>query len=181
MLKPELVTFSETGDIAPVRAAFEALPAAMADDRTVLTYRLYLAFVERDWSRAKELIEQLKGGDDGGNFAYAQVEVPIGCYSILLARLQGEQTGTNASFLQTREELNERVQKYPKDAQLLSQLAVVDALLNHKEAAIAEAKRAVEMLPISEDAVAGPNQEMNLAVVYGWTNELNLAFETLTL
>jgi hypothetical protein len=56
---------------------------------------------------------------------------------------------------------------------------VVDALLNNKEAAIAAAKRAVEMSPISKDAVAGTLIELNLAVVYTWTNELDLAFETL--
>jgi hypothetical protein len=57
---------------------------------------------------------------------------------------------------------------------------VVDALLNHKETAIAEAKRAVELLPISKDALGGPQIQLNLAVVYAWTNELDLAFETLS-
>jgi hypothetical protein len=56
---------------------------------------------------------------------------------------------------------------------------VVDALLGRKEDAITQAKRAIEMLPISKDAVDGPGIEMNLAVVYAWTNELDLAFETL--
>jgi hypothetical protein len=69
--------------------------------------------------------------------------------------------------------------KSPGNAELLSQLAVVDALLNNKEAAIEEAKRAVEMLPTSNDAVDGPCLLINLAVVYAWTNELDLAFETL--
>jgi hypothetical protein len=55
----------------------------------------------------------------------------------------------------------------------------VDALLKSKEAAIWEAKRAIEMLPISRDAVDGPDIVINLAVVYAWTNELDLAFETL--
>ena len=63
---------------------------------------------------------------------------------------------------------------------LLSQLAVIDALLGKKELAIAEGKRAVELLPISKDAVDGPYPELNLAAVYAWTNELDLAFETLT-
>jgi hypothetical protein len=62
---------------------------------------------------------------------------------------------------------------------LLSNLAVVDALLAKKQDAIAEAKRAVEMLPTSQDAVDGPGILMNLAVVYTWTNELDLAFEKL--
>jgi hypothetical protein len=57
---------------------------------------------------------------------------------------------------------------------------VVDALLGQKEAAISEAKHAVELLPISKDAVDGPGMIMNLAIVYAWTNELDLAFETLS-
>jgi hypothetical protein len=35
------------------------------------------------------------------------------------------------------------------------------------------------MLPMSRDAVDGPNPPYNLAVVYAWTKELDLAFETL--
>lgn len=76
--------------------------------------------------------------------------------------------------------MNQKVQKLPGYARLLSQLAVIDALLNNKDAAISEAKRAVEILPISKDAVFGPDMVMNLAVVYAWTDEFDLAFETLS-
>jgi hypothetical protein len=56
---------------------------------------------------------------------------------------------------------------------------VVDALLHNKEAAVSEAKRAVELYPISKDALRGPRTLINLAVVYAWTDELDLAFATL--
>jgi hypothetical protein len=65
--------------------------------------------------------------------------------------------------------------------QLLSDLAVVDALLGKKQEAITEAKRASELMPISMDAVDGPGMLINLAIVYAWTRELDLAFETLGL
>jgi hypothetical protein len=58
-------------------------------------------------------------------------------------------------------------------------LGLVDALLNNKELAISEGKRAVEMLPISKDAVNGPDVAITLAMVYTWTNEPDLAFEML--
>lgn len=151
----------------------------MADDRAALSLRLWFAFVDRDWVQAKELIEKMNGGDDL-NFGYSSANVPVGCYSILLARIQGEQIGTNPRFAETREQLNQKVQKAPGNAPLLSVLAVVDALLDNKETAIAEAKKAVDLLPVSKDALAGPYVEMNLAVVYAWTNELDLAFETLS-
>jgi hypothetical protein len=175
-----LVIYRETGDDAAIRAAIAAFPGSISDDRGVLCLRLSFAFVDRDWAQAKELIEKLDGGNDEGDFAYGGADVPVGCYSIFLARLQGEETGANGSFAETREQLNERVQKAPENAPFLSKLAVLDALLNNKEIAIAEAKRAVELMPISKDAVFGPPVQLDLAVVYAWTNELDLAFETLS-
>jgi hypothetical protein len=150
----------------------------MADDRGVLSLRLTFALVDRAWPEAKDLIEKMKGGEDEGDFAYGQGAVPVGSYSVLLARLQGE-PGANASFPETREQLDQKVQRFPGNARLLSQLAVVNALLNNKEAAISEAKRALEMLPIFKDAVDGPEMVLNLAVVYAWTNEPDLAFGAL--
>jgi hypothetical protein len=75
----------------------------------------------------------MKGGEDENGFAYGQVNVPVGCYSILLARLCGEQSGVSASLAETREQLDQKVQKAPENASLLSQLAVVDALLNNNQ------------------------------------------------
>jgi serine/threonine protein kinase/tetratricopeptide (TPR) repeat protein len=177
--KGAFVNYFETGDDSAVWTAIAAFPASMADDRRTLLMRLSLTLVDRDWVRAKELIKKINGGYDE-DFAFAAAaSVPVDCYSILLARLQGVETSANASFAGTREELNEKVQKDPGNAGLLSQLAVVDALLNNKETAISEAKHAAEMLPISKDALDGPLVALNQAVVYAWTGELDLAFETL--
>jgi hypothetical protein len=121
----------------------------------------------------------MKDGEDDGYFAYAGIPVPIGCYSILLARFQGEQPDPNSEFVKTREQLSQKVLKSPGNAQLLSELAVVDALLRDKAVAIQEAKRAIETLPISKDAVDAPGLMINPAVVYTWASELDLAFETL--
>jgi serine/threonine protein kinase len=172
-------TALERGDDKPLRSAIAALPTWMTGD-DVLCWRLKLALYDHNWALAREFVEEIKSRDDPGYFAWGDISVPTGCYSILLARLQGEHPDTNVSFLQTRAELNQKVQRAPGVASLLSQLAVVDALLGKKEAAITEAKRAVEMLPISTDAVSGPAMLINLAVVYAWTDELNLAFETLS-
>ena len=149
----------------------------MAEDRTVLSLQLSCPLYEGDCQRAMGLVDKMNGGEDN-QFAYALALVPVGCYSILLARLQGEQE--NSSFAETREQLNQKVQKSPENVYLLSNLAVVDSLLGHKKAAIWEAKRAVEMLPISKDAVDGPGIAPNLAIVYAGTNELDLAFKTLS-
>jgi hypothetical protein len=56
---------------------------------------------------------------------------------------------------------------------------VVDALLERKEDAISEGKRGVELIPMSKDAIQGARVAMNLAVVYAWTGETDLAFQLL--
>jgi hypothetical protein len=58
---------------------------------------------------------------------------------------------------------------------------VIDAALGRKPEAIEEAKRAVEMLPVSEDAVDGPPLLYNQAAVYSMVNESDLAFKVLDL
>jgi hypothetical protein len=59
---------------------------------------------------------------------------------------------------------------------LLSSLAVVDALLGRNEAAIKEAQSAVDMLSISKDPVGGPAVLANSAVVNAWTGQTDEAF-----
>jgi TolB-like protein/Tfp pilus assembly protein PilF len=171
------VTLFKSGNNAELRSALAALPASMADDQGALSWRLTCALADRDWQQATELVEKMKRGEDDRNFSYSAVPVPVDCYFILLARLQGEPP--NASFGETREKLNWRAQESPGNAKLLSNLAVVDALLGKKGSAIAEAKRAVEMLPISKDAIDGPGVLLNLAAVYAWTNEPGPALDQL--
>jgi hypothetical protein len=166
------VTYFETGEDIALQSAIAALPSSMLNDRDVLLWRLSLALHQRDWPRAKEFLEKAKGAGDEDGLA--------GCYSVLIARLQNEQTGgANSGYAEHREQLSQKVKTSPQNANLLCRLAMVDDWLNDKEVAISEAKRAVEMLPISKDAVEGPDIAVNLATVYAWTNELDLAFETL--
>jgi TolB-like protein/tetratricopeptide (TPR) repeat protein len=181
--KAWLITFMKTGDDTTVRSALAELPAATAKERGALSLDVTLALHDHDWQRTKQLLEQLKGreigGEDDSNFGYATVPVPAGCYSVLLSRLQGNQPGADSSFVEAREELNQKVRAAPGNALMLSALAIVDALLAHNEDAIKEAQRAVEMLPASQDAMDGPGVLANLAVVYAWTDQPDLAFDQL--
>jgi tetratricopeptide (TPR) repeat protein len=169
----------QNGDESGIRSALAAVPKSAIDDTSVLAYRLYLALADRDWAEAKGLIEKMKEREDESEFAGGEGLAPVGCFSILLSRLEGERFNANPTFIETRQRLNEKVLKLPGNAEALSQLAVVDALLTNKETAISEGKAAVEMLPIFKDAVDGPSILANLAVVYAWAGELDLAFATL--
>ncbi|HXM27170.1 MAG TPA: TIR domain-containing protein [Chthoniobacterales bacterium] len=176
--KEYFTTVLRTGDDTAFRSEIESLAESMPDDKLLRSLFLNLALDHRDWQQANRLLEKMKGEEDS-KFAYGESPVPIGCYSILLARLQGEDPNAQPTSAETRQLLRRKVEASPTNAALLSNLAVVDALLGHKEDAISQAKRAAEMLPISRDAMDGPNISINLAIVYAWTNEPDLAFQNL--
>jgi TolB-like protein/Tfp pilus assembly protein PilF len=177
--KESLNTFQKTGDDSAYRSLYELLTAPLKNDKLALSGYLNIALDHRNWAEAKDLIQKMKGDEDAAQFAYATRAVPVECYSILIARLQGEQASTRADFAETRELLSRRVAPAWESGLLLSNLAVVDALMGRKDEAIDEAKRAVEMIPVFKDALEGPRVAMNLAVVYAWTDEPDLAFEQL--
>ena len=170
--------FYKTGDLSAVSSAIAALPKSAEGDPDALDVAVWLSLVDRDWTKAEQLIERM-GNREGEFFSYSGRPTPAECYSVLMARLRKDQPEANQVFAEIRKRLNLRVLEAPQDASLLSALAVLDGLLNRKEAAISEAKRAASLLPISKDAVWGPGILANLAVVYAWTGDLDLAFETL--
>jgi TolB-like protein/thioredoxin-like negative regulator of GroEL len=170
--------FYKTGDTSTFWSAIAALPQSTTSDPDIVDWRVWFLLADHEWAEAAQLIEKMKG-DHQASFTYGTRWVPMDCYSVLLARLRNDQHAPTPAFTEVREQLNQRVLKSPQDAELLSKLAVLDALLNNKEIAISEARRSAEMLPVTKDALAGPLILLNLAVVYAWTGELDLAFATL--
>src|SRR6266576_840931 len=59
------------------------------------------------------------------------------------------------------------------------QHGLILAALGQKQEAIAEGKRAVELLPESQDALDGPRATADLAQIYAWTGEFDEAFRLL--
>jgi serine/threonine protein kinase/tetratricopeptide (TPR) repeat protein len=175
VLKAFFVTFLETGDDTEFNSALTQLPASMSEDRGALTWRLTSALFSKDRQQLAELIEKLNRGEDDGGWFFCFTPVPVGCYSILLARFHGQEPGPELTV--ARDQLNASVERSPANAKQLSNLAMIDAFLGRKENAIAEGKRALEMLPVSKDALDGPSVLANLIEVYVWIGESDLAFK----
>jgi TolB-like protein/predicted Zn-dependent protease len=95
-----------------------------------------------------------------------------------VARARGDKQTALAAFATARKKMEATLGDRP-DAIYLSELATLDAGLGRKEEATREALRAVELLPISKDAVNAPGLIANLAVVYAWTGERDHALEQL--
>ena len=58
-------------------------------------------------------------------------------------------------------------------------LGMAAAALGHKDDAIREGRRAVELMPVSKDAIRGPLLIQYLALIYAWTGEKDLALQQL--
>ncbi len=67
----------------------------------------------------------------------------------------------------------------PEDPARHGQHGLILAALGQKQEAITEGKRAVELLPESEDAFDGPRVTATLAQIYAWTGEFDEAFRLL--
>ena len=67
--------------------------------------------------------------------------------------------------------------KKPDFAAALSLLGVIDAGLGLKEEAVREGRQACELLPMSKDAITGPALAVNLAQIYAWTGQRDLAIK----
>ena len=75
--------------------------------------------------------------------------------------------------------LEARIRDRPDDAGPHSSLGRAYAGLGRKEEAIREGLRAVELLPISRDALNGPNYVLELAWIYAMVGEQEAAIEQL--
>ena len=86
----------------------------------------------------------------------------------LAARTRGDATAAEKSFTAARVEMEKIVREQSDNAQALCVLGMIDAALGRKEDAIREGRRAVELLPVTKDALAGAAVLTNLAIIYAW-------------
>jgi TolB-like protein/class 3 adenylate cyclase/Flp pilus assembly protein TadD len=99
----------------------------------------------------------------------------------VVAQMRGDKAAAHAAFTSTRTEAAKLVAEQPDYPEGLCVLAMADAALGHKEDAIREGRRAVEFLPVTKDSIGGALLVKNLALIYAWTGEKDLAFEQLTI
>ena len=95
--------------------------------------------------------------------------------------MRGDQAAAHAAFTSTRTEAAKLVAGQPDYPEGLCVLGVADAALGHKEDAIREGRRAIELLPVTKDALMGARLVEFLALIYAWTGEKNQALEQLAI
>lgn len=107
--------------------------------------------------------------------------LPRGWFVGLVARTFGDNNRAQTAFAAARAIEAKIVQEQPDYAPAWSMLGLIDAGLGRKADAIAEGKRACELLPLSKDSWEGPSYIINLAIIYSWLGEKDRALEQLAL
>ncbi len=166
----------ERGDLNEARSLVESLPAGYDPDGVVTYTRLQLALYNRQPEIARQTLAATKAEELAAN---AGIQLPVSWFEGCIARAAGDMERAHAAFTDTRNKLDAKLREKPDDALLLGQLAVVDAGLGRAQDAVAEARRAVALRPISEDAVDGPTVLSSLAMTCAWIGDVNSALEQL--
>jgi TolB-like protein/Flp pilus assembly protein TadD len=142
-----------------------------ADPNDLISARLILALLERNYRAAQEALDTsgLAEFDDNGYF------IPREWNEGVIARGLGDNARANAAFLAARQRAAAAAQESPNDARALIVLGQIDAALGRKEDAIQEGERAVKLLPASKDAINGSLIVQKLARIYAQTGDVNRA------
>ncbi len=160
-------------DIKPYQAVLATLVAEDPGIAPDVDYPDY-ALCERTASAAARLLANYPR--DGMTTEYG-VNCPQAYWEGVVARWQGDSAKAQSAFIAARSEVEKILAEQPDFAAAISLLGVIDAGLGRKEQALQEGRRACQLLPNSKDAISGVALAVNLAQIYTWTGEKDLAIK----
>jgi TolB-like protein len=171
-------------DTGPCRGAIEKIltnEPGSEKDPWIAGNRLKLALCDRELDVAGSIAAALplKQSLDA-SFNEGSREFWLG----VVARLKGDAAAARVAFIRARADLEERMRVNPNDMHLLSRLGLIDAALGRKEEALSEGRRALELVPIAQEAMFGwyNNQGFvttSFAMICAWAGERELALKQL--
>jgi TolB-like protein/Tfp pilus assembly protein PilF len=97
----------------------------------------------------------------------------------VIARMTKDNSKAQAAFADARIEQQKIVEAQPNYAPALCVLGLIDAALGRKVEALQEGRRAVELLPVENDAINGQHMTEIFAMIAAWAGDKDLACEQL--
>jgi TolB-like protein/Flp pilus assembly protein TadD len=164
------------GDVTFAENQLSLVPPGFDPDGLVTSARVGVLTLQRKFAEALQMTQQFRGE----TLSYPEKgPCPKAALEGSLYLLQGDKERAHAAFEQARPVAERLVREAPNDPARHAHLGAVLAGLGRKEDAINEGKKAVELLPESEDAFAGPQATAALAEIYAWVGERDEAFHLL--
>jgi TolB-like protein/Flp pilus assembly protein TadD len=135
--------------------------------------RCWLLMLQRNFPEALAVAEKFPGEL---LIVETSAPVPKALLKGIIHQLQGDKPTAQTEFDQARIISESLLREAPNDPARHAQHGLILAALDRKQEAIAEGKRAVELLPESQDAFTGPRIAVSLAQIYAMTGESDEAF-----
>ena len=164
------------GDISVAEKELASMPPGVDPQGLVTLGRAEVLTLQRKFKEALQVIQQFRGET---LLVSASVTCPKASLEGTLYLYLDDKVNAHSAFERARIIAQRLVRESPDDAARHGQLGLILAGLGQKDAAIAEGKRAVELLPESQDAFDGPEVTAVLAQIYAWTGESDEAFRLL--
>ncbi len=160
-----------SGDLEQGRATLDRIPTA---NHPLSQYAWFLQEVlERNYQAAQNHLVSIQA---------KHIELPDRWFAKeqlagLVYQYMGEPERARVSFESARGILEREIAARPDDGRIHGSLGNVYAALGRREDAIREAKLAVEMIPITMDALVGPRQIEHLSLTYILLEEYEAALD----
>jgi TolB-like protein/Flp pilus assembly protein TadD len=164
------------GDLSVAEKELASVPAGVDPQGLVTLGRAGVLTLQRKFKEALQVIQQFRGET---LLVRASTTSPKASLEGTLYLFLDDKVNAHSAFERARIIAERLVRESPDDAARHGQLGLILAGLGQKDAAIAEGKRAVELLPESQDAFDGPEVTAVLAQIYAWTGESDEAFRLL--
>ena len=174
-LKPFMAVLWK-GDLSAAEEALSSNPPE-TDPNGLMTWgRVWILTLARKFPEALQVLERFRGET---MYTTTTAPSPKSFLEGMIHLLQGDKTKAQAELEHARVLSEKSLREAPGDSARHAQHGRILAALGQKEEAIAEGKRAVELLPESQDALDGPQTTAALAEIYAWTGESDEAFRLL--
>jgi tetratricopeptide (TPR) repeat protein len=164
------------GDLSVVEKQFSSFPADIDPDGLMTWGRYWVLLWQRKFAEALAVLQKFPGETLN---TYTTAPAPKAFLEGTIHFLQGDKPKSQIEFERARVISEKSLREAPEDPARHAQHGLILAALGRKEEAIAEGKRAIEMLPESRDAFDGPQFTASLAQIYAWTGESDEAFRLL--
>src|SRR5438094_1093047 len=164
------------GDLSVAEKQLSSVPPEVDPGGLMTWVRVWCLTLERKFPEALQVLEKFRGQT---MFTTTTAPSPKAFVEGMIHLLQGDKPRAQAEFERARVISEKSMQEVPEDPARHAQHGLILAALGQKQEAIAEGKRAVELLPESQDAFDGPQGTAALAQIYAWTGESDEAFRLL--
>jgi TolB-like protein/Flp pilus assembly protein TadD len=164
------------GDLSAAKEVFSSVPTETDPNGLMTWAQAWMLTLERKYPDALQTLERFRGET---MFTTTTAPYPKAFAKGMIYLLQGDKAKAQAELEHARAVSEKLLREAPADPARHAQHGLILAMLGQKEEAIAEGKRAVELLPESQDALDGPQGTAALAQIYAWTGEFDEAFRLL--